>query len=427
MSRNRRNLALLFRAPKKKDGVPPASPLPRQPAGDDKKIRIRSMRILLAIYFLQGMCFYGPVATLYRLSAGISVFQIGVIESISLGLALALELPWGWVADRIGHRRTIVFCTFLFAVSKVVFWRAETFGGFLAERVLLAVTVSGLSGCDAAYLSACAGETGAHRAFGAWEAVQTAGLLAAAATSSLFLGDNYRLAGLWTVASYSAAALLSLGLGEPEGAAPRSADGPRPRLAAALRKSLGLAPFLAGAALLSGTAQFVTVFLNQLIYRRAGIPTGWFGVLYGGVTVAALLGSRSHRVSARLGRRKAGAVLCLAAAGACALALLPVPALAVLGVVTLRVAAALFSPLSLAVQTDRADPAGRATQLSCNAMVADFVTLALTPALGRAADVGVPLALLISAGACLLGAALVWRGLGLALFPPKGRQTVNKV
>lgn len=370
----------------------------------------RNLALLFAVYFFQGMCFYGPVATLYRLSAGISVFEIGVIESISLGLSLALELPWGWVADRIGHRRTIVFCTFLFALSKVVFWRAATFGGFLAERVLLAVTVSGLSGCDAAYLSACAGEREAHRAFGTWEAVQTAGLLVAAGASSLFLRDNYRLAGLWTVVSYSAAALLSLGLGEPEGAAPRAGEAVRPGLGATLGRTWAIAPFLVGAALLSGTAQFVTVFLNQLIYRRAGIPTAWFGVLYGGVTVAALLGSRSHRLSARWGQRRAGAVLCLAAAGSCALALCPHPAPAALGIVGLRVAAALFSPLSLAVQTAGADPVGRATQLSCNAMVGDLVTLALTPALGRAADAGVPLALLISAGACLVGGGLVWAG-----------------
>lgn len=381
----------------------------------------RSLALLFAVYFLQGMCFYGPVATLYRLSAGLNVFQIGLLEGISLALSLALELPWGRLADRLGHRRTITLCMFLFALSKVVFWRAETFGGFLAERLLLAVTLSGLSGCDSAYLFACAGEDQAQKLFGRWEAVQTAGLLLAAAASSLYLRDQYRLAGLWTVVSYTAAALLSLGLGEPERTpAPSAAPaGPSAGWREALGQTRVLAPFLLGAALLSGTAQFVTVFLNQLLYRRSGLPTTWYGALYALTTLAALLGARSHRLTGRLGVRRGGSLLFLLGTGACLLALVPVPAAAILGVVLLKAAAALFSPLSLTLQNAGASPGAQATQLSCNAMVTDLVVLALTPALGRAADESLPGALAFAALACLAGAVLFRWGLGRIPWAPR--------
>jgi len=53
----------------------------------------RNIRLMYAIALLQGMVFYGPIATLYRQAAGVSVFQITLIESISLALALALEVP----------------------------------------------------------------------------------------------------------------------------------------------------------------------------------------------------------------------------------------------------------------------------------------------------------------------------------------------
>ena len=56
---------------------------------------------MYAIAFLQGMVFYGPVATLYRQAQGVSVFQITVIESISLILCILLEVVWGVVADRL--------------------------------------------------------------------------------------------------------------------------------------------------------------------------------------------------------------------------------------------------------------------------------------------------------------------------------------
>ena len=80
---------------------------------------------MYAIALLQGMVFYGPVATLYRQARGISIFQITVIESISLALCLLLEFPWGILADKIGYKKTILICNFLCFFSKIVFWKAD--------------------------------------------------------------------------------------------------------------------------------------------------------------------------------------------------------------------------------------------------------------------------------------------------------------
>ena len=57
----------------------------------------RNVWLMYAIALLQGMVFYGPIAALYRQSAGITIFEITMIESISLALSLLLELPWGIV------------------------------------------------------------------------------------------------------------------------------------------------------------------------------------------------------------------------------------------------------------------------------------------------------------------------------------------
>lgn len=46
----------------------------------------RNIRYMYAIALLQGMVFYGPVATLYREAQGVSIAQITLIESISLAL-----------------------------------------------------------------------------------------------------------------------------------------------------------------------------------------------------------------------------------------------------------------------------------------------------------------------------------------------------
>lgn len=120
----------------------------------------KNLYVMYAIALLQGMVFYGPIATLYRQAQGVTVFQITLIEGISLGLAILLEIPWGIAADKIGYRKTIIFCSGLYFVSKIVFWKATGFGGFLAERILLSVVEAGFSGVDTSilYLS-CQGKT----------------------------------------------------------------------------------------------------------------------------------------------------------------------------------------------------------------------------------------------------------------------------
>ena len=86
---------------------------------------------MYAITLLQGMVFYGSIATLYRQASGLSVFQITLIESISYALCILFEIPWGIIADKIGYKRTLCFCCNLYFVSKLVFWRAVDFGDFL--------------------------------------------------------------------------------------------------------------------------------------------------------------------------------------------------------------------------------------------------------------------------------------------------------
>lgn len=371
----------------------------------------RNTALFFAASFLEGLCFYAPVATLYRQAAGLTLAQMGAIESVSVALMLLLELPWGRVADRLGHRRVIVLSTALYALSKVVFWRADGFGDFLLERVLLAVALAGLSGCDSAYLYACGAPEEGQRRFGLWGAVQTAGLVTAGVCSTLFFGENYRAAAGWTVVTYGLAALLTLFLTEPPGETPARSE--RPPLRAALGWSLAHAPLLVGAALFMETVQFVTIFLSQLQYQRSGIPLRWFGLLYFLVTLSALAGVRSHRLTGRLGRRGGTLLLIGGSAALCLMmALLPLPGASVLGIMGLRAAGALFEPVSLDLQNAAAPPGGAAAQLSCNAMVMELTAAALNPAFGSAADLGAGWALLLGAAACGVGLVLFLHGMG---------------
>ena len=55
----------------------------------------RCVALMYLAAFLQGMVFYGPVASLYRTQAGLSMGDIALIESVYYLLVVALELPLG--------------------------------------------------------------------------------------------------------------------------------------------------------------------------------------------------------------------------------------------------------------------------------------------------------------------------------------------
>lgn len=60
---------------------------------------------MYAVGLTQGMVFYGPVATLYRQAQGVTVFEITLIESISMLLCILLEIPWGMSLTESGTKR----------------------------------------------------------------------------------------------------------------------------------------------------------------------------------------------------------------------------------------------------------------------------------------------------------------------------------
>ena len=365
----------------------------------------RNISLLYAMSFLQGLVFYAPVATLYRRAAGVSMPEIAVIESISLLLSLLLEMPWGVAADRIGYRRTMILCSFLFFLSKLIFWRAESFFGFLLERILLAVVVSGLSGVDSAllYLS-CRGER-EQRVFAVYTNLGTAGLLLGALLFSLFFGADYRAAGLWTAASYGAAALLSLFLQEPPHAVEqRSGPAELWEVIRSVLRRPRLLLLLFSFGLFQQTVQNLTVFLNQLQYERAGIPGAAMGYLLTGVNLLSLLGVLSPALSRRLGGRRAALLLFSLGALACAaMALTVSPLLSVAAVGMLALCGSLFAPMQAVEQNRQVRSSLRSTELSVYAMLLDSLAALTNLLFGRAAGASLPLALWLGCGMCLLG------------------------
>ena len=372
----------------------------------------RNIYLMYGISLLQGMVFYGPIATLYRQAAGVTVFEITLIESISLALCIALEMPWGVVADRIGYKNTLVISSLIYVVSKVVFWKADGFGGFLLERVMLSVVMAGMSGCDVSllYLSCREGES--HQVFGVYNLLNTAGLLAAALIFSVAIGDDYRLAGFLTVLTYAAAAALAFGLKEVKEKEDRKPV--KGRFLTCLKEVVSDKRFLlllVGMAFLAETNQTITVFLNQLKYEACGIAPANMGYIYILVTVSGMAGVCSAGFTGKIGMKRFALLLFCAASVACViLALTGSGVLAVGGVMLLRLSASLFVPLQTEIQNRHIKAADRATVISIYAVLAEGTGIATNLLFGAAAQAALPAAMFCGAGMCALGAVffIIW-------------------
>ncbi len=370
---------------------------------DTKK---KNIYLFYGIALLQGMVFYGPIATLYRQARGLSVFEITLIESISLIVMIALEVPWGYISDKIGYKKTIILCNTLYFISKVVFWQADNFVCFLAERLILSVVLSGISGCDSAYLYLSAGEKESKRVFGIYNAMSTAGLICASTVFSLSVKNNYRLAAFLTVISYCMAMALSLCLTDvkPKASENNQFNKQLKMAASALGKNKGFILFLIAAALLAETNQTITVFLNQLQYLRSGILPEYMGYIYILVTVSGLISAYCYRLTERLGESVTMKLLFCTACLACSvMAIVSNPVLSVMSIVLLRMSASIFVPLGMVVQNRQVTVSERTTMLSVYSIVMNMIAAGTNLVFGKMADMDIKYAMAAGSVFCLAG------------------------
>lgn len=367
----------------------------------------KNLCLLYGISFLQGMVFYSPAAVLYRQNAGLSIFQISVIESISLFLCFALEIPWGILADKIGYRRTMRLCCFIFFISKIVFWKAWSFEDFLLERVFLSIAVSGLSGVDVSLLYLYAPKGRSQKAFGIYQGLGTGGLLTASACFSLFLEEHWRIAALLTAAAYGLAVILSLFLEIPvqEASNPCRAETPliskeksrNPFSGIQWKELMAGGPsfflFLTGAALLGETRQMITVFLNQPQYIACGLAAGTIALLYILTQIAGITGPWSDTLTKRLGIPGFSACCFLGPAVLCfLLSQTHNPFCSAFCIMGIQALVSLFQPLQTELQNRGISTASRAAALSIQAMFMEITSGVLEPVFGALAQKNLSLA-----------------------------------
>ncbi|MFA6774852.1 MAG: MFS transporter [Sphaerochaetaceae bacterium] len=360
-----------------------------------------SGKLLLCLSSLfGGMVFYAPIATYYREARGIDILQISLIESISLGVGLLLEVPWGYVADRIGYKKTLCISSGVLFASKIVFWKAHSFPVFLLERLLLAVSNSAQSGVDIAYLSRIDGR---QKWYGIYQASGMAGLMVVSLLFP-FLKNPVDESGALTVLSCFVSLLCILLLPEAEG---EKKKGGRMIHIPSVRKSELL--FLTSIALFSTVNQVVTVFLIQMRYEASGLSVSLFSWPYLALSAVSVTGGW---LSPFLYAKRHATLWCFAIAlfGSLLLVRGTGVASALCGVMCLRLGFTLFQPYASKMQVSFSLGFDQATTLSFQQIWFGIVEMALSPLFGALAKHSLATAFLLGAG--LLAVASLCMRLG---------------
>lgn len=349
---------------------------------------------MYAIVFLQGFVFYGPVATLFRQARGLSMSEIFLIESISWVLMIILEIPWGWISDKFGYKKTHIAVNVLLFLSKIVFYGAYSFESFLVERLMLSVALSGLSGCDTALIYASIRKTDTQKAFGRYSAFGTLGFLIASILSSFIVTVSIDHTALLTIFPYGISALLTFFLDEVKSATTENFNIYSNFKHAFEDKSIIL--FIFSIALVMEVVQAVTVFLNQAQYLKCGIDPKYFGLIVAGIQCARLLSVKANVISKKIGNIKSIGMLIAVIIVSCTLLMVTTHAfMSVTCVVIIALSMSVIGPIELDIKNKMIKGSDRATLLSIYSMVGGLIASLSNIIVGKAADYSLQTGLLI--------------------------------
>lgn len=370
----------------------------------NKKVNVY---LMYSIVFLQGFVFYGPIATLYRQNRNLSLSDMFLIESISWILMIIFEIPWGWFADKLGYKKTLVIANFIFFLSKIVFYKANSFGMFFLERVLLAISLAGISGCDIGLIYSSVKQDESQKVFGRYNAFATSGYLIASIMFSTLVKHSMDNTAFWTIIPYAAAAVLTLFIKEVKVQQVEKPEFYQSLLQAF--KNKGVIILVISFALINEVVQVVSVFLNQSQYLRSGINIKYFGILAVVMQIVRLSSIKSYKLSNKLGTNKSIRILyIIIIISIITLVFTTNAALTILSIMLICGSAAIVSPIVLDIENRSIITADRVTLLSIFAMFGDLTAAGANVIIGKTADISTSAAFIICLVMCICAYILLF-------------------
>lgn len=112
----------------------------------------RTLRLFYLFRLLATSYLYVPIFMLFQADRGLSFFERLALAGIYSAVVIAVEIPTGVFADRIGRRRSMMAGALMMSASCLVAASAHGFGRFAIAEGLAAFSMALCSGADSAYL-----------------------------------------------------------------------------------------------------------------------------------------------------------------------------------------------------------------------------------------------------------------------------------
>ena len=93
-----------------------------------------------------------PILVLFMQENGLSMAQVFLLQSLFSVVVFVFEVPSGYMSDKWGRRFSIVLGVILGTIGYLAYSVSYSFAGFLIAEILLALSVSAISGADSALL-----------------------------------------------------------------------------------------------------------------------------------------------------------------------------------------------------------------------------------------------------------------------------------
>jgi len=258
----------------------------------------RNLRLICAFHGLHMSLFPIAVITLFwRDTIGMTFVEIMLLQAFFGLVVAAFEVPSGYLADRLGYRRTLLLASLLGAAGWGLYAVAPDLATVIAAEVLLGIGLSLISGADAALLYESLLDLREEDEYTRWNGYYRFWGQAAEGTSALAAGLLFawwdRLPFVLEVGVWLGAVAVAWALVEPERERASFAESSgqlRGMLRLALLDDARLrAVFLLSIAL--GLASFVPVWLIVPYAEAAGVPVPWLGPVWAAANYTVALGS----------------------------------------------------------------------------------------------------------------------------------------
>ncbi|MDE2966463.1 MAG: MFS transporter [Chloroflexota bacterium] len=119
----------------------------------DPRLFQRNIRVYYLFMASTGFMIFLPVWIIYLMDGrGLSLTEVGVIESFFWLTVIIAEVPTGAVADRFGRRISLALGAILFAISTVIFSLADGFSLLLGSYLVMGLGMTLYSGAGDALL-----------------------------------------------------------------------------------------------------------------------------------------------------------------------------------------------------------------------------------------------------------------------------------